>query len=57
VDDRVAGLIGHAIELVQFVFADGSEETIAHLHGYDAPAVLLVFFNSFAKLVELSETD
>jgi hypothetical protein len=57
VDDRVAGLIGHAIELVQFVFADGSGETIAHLHGYDAPAVLLVFFNSFAKLVELSETD
>jgi hypothetical protein len=57
VDDRVAGLIGHAIELVKFVLADGSGETIAHFHGYDAPAVLLVFFNSFAELVELSETE
>jgi hypothetical protein len=57
VDDRVAGLIGHAIELVKFVFADGSGETIAHFHGYDAPAVLFVFFNSFAELVELSETE
>lgn len=52
---RIMALDGQAAELVYFVFAGGSGETVAYFSGNDTPAILLVFFDGMTEALELWE--